>query len=207
MESIVNQEPTAKHADRAQKGRAGAMAWAVRVGLRLLKRFHRNQRGVTGLETAILLTAFVTGSSAMGAAYLSSSLEINEEVQSVAMDTIDSIVMEGQVYIERQRLQVPYGTSFAGQQAFDLGSLGDALATALDDEQPYTIETQTDGAVVLTIDLGTEGMTGVAEVVSTLAESLGSESPYTIEVIPGQGMLLRMELQPPLLVGGPDNTG
>ena len=124
----------------------------------------------------------------------------------MAMDTINSIVEEGQVYIEHQRLQLPYGTSPAGQEAFDLVGLENILATALDDESRHTIELQRNGRAVVTIDLSTMGIAGLTDVVAALEEALGAQVTYTIDVS-GEEMLVSMEIQPPLMVGGPDNTG
>ena len=202
MESTVTQETTVEQTSEMQKGGLASLAEALqRKGLRLLSVLHRGQRGVTGLETAILLTSFVVASSALGAAYVNSTFGLNEKVQTVAMGTIDSIIEEAQPYIDIQRLTGPEGAPSSEQQTLDLAELDSALAAALDDA-PRTIEFQRNGTAVVSIDLSAVGMAGVVDVATALEASLGSELPYTIEAVPGKRMFLRMELQPPFTVGG-----
>ena len=92
------------------------------------------------------------------------------------------------------------------QQARDLAPLKNALASALDAEVPRTIELQPDGTAAVTIELSAAEMTGLPEVVAALELSLGAEFSYTVEVS-GEKMLLKTELQPPLVIETPDVQG
>ena len=58
--------------------RASMVTRALGLLVRLTASRHRDQRGIAGLETAILMTAFVASSSALGAAYVNSSLQTND---------------------------------------------------------------------------------------------------------------------------------
>ncbi len=206
MESIRIQEPMVAQTGNSQKGWQAALAPIVDRVYQLFRKLHRNQRGVTGLETAILLTSFMAASSGLGAVYMQSSLEVNTDVQSVAMETVSSIIEEGQVYIKRQRLMGPRSSSMAEGAADRLASLNTAILEALDGVSPYTVEVQEDGTPILNVELDALGLAGAEDVVGALKESLGSELPYSIEVEPEEGIRLRMELPPSFAAGAADQA-
>ena len=60
---------------------------------RTLKRLRmlmlQNQRGVTGLETAVLLTAMTVASSVFGLAYMRTSMSASSEIQTSVTSLLD----------------------------------------------------------------------------------------------------------------------
>ena len=206
MESIINQDLEVGETGNALKRDFDPLAWILGISIRLLRRLHGDQRGFVGMEGAILMVTLVVASTTLGAAYMNSSLHAIEEVEQFSMQTIDSLIEQGGIYIELEKRQIAKRYVSGEQQARDLAPLENALASALDAEVPRTIELQPDGTAAVTIELSAAEMTGLPEVVAALELSLGAEFSYTVEVS-GEKILLKTELQPPLVIETPDVQG
>ena len=205
MEQFRDRKPANERTYSTQTEAPPRLARLVGGLLRLLRMLRHDQRGVTGMETAILMVSFVGASSALGAAYVSSNFKIFEKVQATAGTTIDAIVEEGEAYMERQGISVPDGGLAPNTESVDFAALESALTEALESDSPYTIEPQADGTTVLTVDLSVEGISTVVDLAEALMNELGSELTYTVEAVPGEQLLLRLTL-PPSTEGGASNT-
>ena len=157
-------------------------------------------------DTAITLGPVVVGSSSVGAAYMSSRPNAIQEVRQYLVQTSESIIEQGESYVEQEKRQSAKWYLSGEQQARDLAPLENALASALDAQVPRTIELQPDGTAAITIELSAAGMTGLPELVAALELSLGADFSYTVEAS-GQRVLLKTELHPPFVTGTPDVQG
>ena len=126
MEQFRDRKPANERTYSTQTEAPPRLARLVGGLLRLLRMLRHDQRGVTGMETAILMVSFVGASSALGAAYVSSNFKIFEKVQATAGTTIDAIVEEGEAYMERQGISVPDGGLAPNAESVDFAALIDS---------------------------------------------------------------------------------
>jgi flagellin FlaB len=177
----------------------------------LLRRFRSDQRGITGLETAIVLIAFVVVSSVFAFAALSTGLFSSDK----AKETISAGLAEGRGTLELKGSVVATGIGTTGTtaavtsitfqvsnaaagEAIDL-TPGNTVIKYSDKNQTKTMnETSEFTATNIAAFGDTDSLLETGEVfeivllnmTSQLATDLGTNTEFTIELIPPSGAVL-----------------
>ena len=186
----------------------------------LAKLFHRlgqDQRGITGLETAIVLIAFVVVSSVFAFAALSTGLFTTDK----AKDTIRAGLAEARGTMEMKgSLVATAGTTgnngTVDQLTFQVSNA--AAGEPIDMSVGNTIIKYSDTNQVVNLDTGSEfSATGIGShdgdsllergevfevnipgMVALLNPDLGTDQNFTLEVIPPRGAVLFIERTTPI---------
>ena len=200
------------------------MSIMMRDHILRLSRFSSNQRGITGLETAIVLIAFVVVSSVFAFAALSTGLfssdKAKETIQAGLAETRGSMELKGSVIliattgtagiVSDIAFQV---ANAAGGEAIDL-TPGKTLIKYTDDTQSKKF-TSTSGFTATGLgDADSDKLLERNEVYElqlidletgthatdddTLAKTLGTNTTFSLEIIPPRGAVLFIERTTPV---------
>ena len=176
----------------------------------------RDQRGITGLETAIVLIAFVVVSSVFAFAALSTGLfttdKAKETIHAGLSEARSTMEMKGSILatngttgnngtVGRLTFQV---TSAAAAEAIDL-SVGNTLIKYTDIHQTYNFDS---GTEFTSGEVGTGDGDSLLErgevfeisvdVANNLTTPLGTDTTFTLEVIPPRGAVLFIQRTTPV---------
>jgi len=178
---------------------------------KLLMRFRSDQRGITGLETAIVLIAFVVVSSVFAFAALSTGLFSSDK----AKETISAGLAEARGTLELKGSVVAAGagstqttaavtsvtfqvSNAAAGEAIDL-TPGNTVIKYSDKTQTVNMNSISDFTATNVASFGdTDSLLEIGEVFeivllnmqSQLATDLGTSTEFTIELIPPSGAVL-----------------
>ena len=178
---------------------------------KLLMRFRSDQRGITGLETAIVLIAFVVVSSVFAFAALSTGLFSSDK----AKETISAGLAEARGTLELKGSVVAAGagstqttaavtsvtfqvSNAAAGEAIDL-TRGNTVIKYSDKTQTVNMNSISDFTATNVASFGdTDSLLEIGEVFeivllnmqSQLATDLGTSTEFTIELIPPSGAVL-----------------
>lgn len=178
---------------------------------KLLMRFRSDQRGITGLETAIVLIAFVVASSVFAFAALSTGLFSSDK----AKETISAGLAEARGTLELKGSVVAAGagstqttaavtsvtfqvSNAAAGEAIDL-TPGNTVIKYSDKTQTVNMNSISDFTATNVASFGdTDSLLEIGEVFeivllnmqSQLATDLGTSTEFTIELIPPSGAVL-----------------
>ena len=191
------------------------------------RRLWRDQRGITGLETAIVLIAFVVVSSVFAFAALSTGLfssdKAKETIQAGLAETRGSMELKGSVIVEAQTTGTTGSVksidfqvaNAAGGEAIDL-TPGKTLIKYTDDAQSKMfVTTGPPGFTVTALgDADTDKLLERNEVYEVkltylgslatgnnqLTSKLGTSTTFSLEVIPPKGAVLFIERTTPVFI-------
>jgi flagellin FlaB len=185
---------------------------------RAIQRLHRGEKGITGLETAIILIAFVTVASVLGYSVLSAGIFSAEK----GKETVYQGLAQAQASMEVK------GSVYANVTSNAVTDISFTLASVLNDQAvdmtppgtgnknttviSYTDSTGTYNDVAWTatplgVDTGdTSGMLKPNEQMTidvTLPKgaSLGTYGTFTIQIVPATGAAITIERTLPGLLG------
>ena len=185
---------------------------------RAIQRLHRGEKGITGLETAIILIAFVTVASVLGYSVLSAGIFSAEK----GKETVYQGLAQAQASMEVK------GSVYANVTSNAVTDISFTLASVLNDQAvdmtppgtgnknttviSYTDSTGTYNDVAWTatplgVDAGdTSGMLKPNEQMTidvTLPKgaSLGTYGTFTIQIVPATGAAITIERTLPGLLG------
>ena len=184
---------------------------------RIIQGLGRDQRGITGLETAIVLIAFVVVSSVFAFAALSTGLFTTDK----AKDTIRAGLEEARGTMELKGSVIATATvtgnaGLVDQITFQVANA--ASGQAIDLSVGNTIIKYSDTSQVVNLDAGAEfGATGIGSddgdsllergevfeinipgMVALLSPDLGTDQTFILEVIPPVGAVLYIERTTPV---------
>ena len=191
-----------------------------------VRRIWTDQQGITGLETAIVLIAFVVVSSVFAFAALSTGLfssdQAKETIQAGLAETRGSMELKWSVILEAQttgvtaaitsiRFQV---ANAAGGQAIDL-TPGKTLIKYSDELQSkmFVADSATEGFTSIglgdadsdhllerneTYEIKLNGLETVGSGDNNLTNPLGVNTTFSLEVIPPSGAVLFIERTTPV---------
>jgi archaeal flagellin FlaB len=191
---------------------------------RAIQRLHRGEKGITGLETAIILIAFVTVASVLGYSVLSAGIFSSEKGKETVYQGLAqaqaSMEVKGSVYANVTNNAVTDISftlaSVLNDQAVDMtppkGVDGKGTGSANTTVISYTDSTGTYNDVTWTetplgVDTGdTSGMLKPNEqmtidVTLPKAASLGTYGTFTIQIVPATGAAITIERTLPGLLG------
>ncbi len=176
----------------------------------------RNQKGITGLETAIVLIAFVVVSSVFAFAALSTGLFSSDK----SKDTINAGLSEarGTLEVRGSVIAKELSTSdtideitinvanAAGGEAVNL-TPGDTLITYTDASQSLTLATS-DMTVTGLGNADSDKLVEVGEMyeikltglVAALTTDLGKDTEFTLEIKPPQGAVVHINRRTPVVI-------
>ena len=176
----------------------------------------KNQRGITGLETAIVLIAFVVVSSVFAFAALSTGLFSSDK----SKETINAGLSEarGTLEVRGSVIAKELGTSdtideitinvanAAGGEAVNL-TPGDTLITYTDTSQSLTLATS-DMTVTGLGNADSDKLVEVGEMyeikltglVAALTTDLGKDTEFTLEIKPPQGAVVHINRRTPVVI-------
>ena len=184
----------------------------------------RGQRGITGLETAIVLIAFVVVSSVFAFAALSTGLfssdKAKETIQAGLSETRGSMELKGSVIVEAQTTGITanattiafHVANAAGGEAIDL-TPGKTLIKYTDVSQSKMFVTSSGFTATGLGDADTDKLLERNEVYElkllslasslgigndTLTTALGVDKTFTLEVIPPKGAVLFIQRTTPV---------
>jgi len=182
--------------------------------LKALRTIHRDQKGVTGLETAIILIAFVTVASVLAYSVLSAGIFSAERGKEVVYRGLDqassSMQVRGSVYAKATGTGTPPVFAVDNIQ-FTLASvLGDEsvdLTDTEDGENNVVINYSDDGVFMTNVDwtkelLGVERGTvdmldpDEAMLITVTAPEVATLDPYssfTLQIIPTKGAAITIK--------------
>ena len=177
----------------------------------LLRRFRSDQRGITGLETAIVLIAFVVVSSVFAFAALSTGLFSSDK----AKETISAGLAEARGTLELKGSVIATGIGSTGTTAavtslvFQVSNAaagesidmtpGNTVITYSDKHQTYNMNDTSEFTAPNVASFGdTDSLLEIGEVFeiniltlnSTLSTILGTSAEFTLEVVPPSGAVL-----------------
>ncbi len=200
---------------------------AMRFMRKLWKPLWRDQRGITGLETAIVLIAFVVVSSVFAFAALSTGLFSSDKSKETinaglteASGTLEirgSVVAKansGKTAIDEVWFQV---ANAAGGQAVDI-TPGETLIVYVDVDQAVTLSTTaTTGGFTVTalgnadtdnlVEPGEMYEVKVIGLETKLAPDLVKDKAFTIQVKPPIGAVLQIERRTPVVLEAYSDLG
>ena len=186
----------------------------------LQKRLWKDQRGITGLETAIVLIAFVVVSSVFAFAALSTGLfssdKSKETINAGLEEASGTLELRGSIIgkkdatadaIDEMSFQV---ANAAGGGAVDL-TPGEMLITYTDADQSVTLSTTaTTGGFTVTalgladsdklVEPGEMYEVKIIGLVTKLNPDLPKDKAFTIEVKPPVGAVLHIERRTPVVL-------
>ncbi|MCH2518164.1 MAG: hypothetical protein MK210_08165 [Dehalococcoidia bacterium] len=177
----------------------------------LLLRFRSDQRGITGLETAIVLIAFVVVSSVFAFAALSTGLFSSDK----AKETISAGLAEARGTLELKGSVIATGIGSTGTtaaitsivfqvsnaaagEAIDL-TPGNTVIKYSDKNQTYNMNDTSEFTATNVAAFGdTDTLLEIGEVFeinlltlnTTLSQILGTSTEFTIELVPPSGAVL-----------------
>ena len=177
----------------------------------LLRRFRLDQRGITGLETAIVLIAFVVVSSVFAFAALSTGLFSSDK----AKETISAGLAEARGTLELKGSVIATGagttqttaavtqivfqvSNAAAGEAIDL-TPGNTVIKYSDDNQSVNMNSASDFTAINIAAFGdSDSLLEVGEVFEItlldlkgqLGTDLGTSTVFTIELVPPRGAVL-----------------
>lgn len=186
----------------------------------------RNQRGITGLETAIVLIAFVVVSSVFAFAALSTGLfssdKAKETIQAGLAETRGSMEVKGAIIIEAQTTGLTANattiafqvSNAAGGEAIDL-TPGKTLIKYTDAVQSkmFVTDSSTNGFTSTGLgdadsdmllernevyEIKLTGLDTTASGNDNLTTGLGVDTTFSLEVIPPRGAVLFLERSTPI---------
>ena len=188
------------------------------------KRLFGDQRGITGLETAIVLIAFVVVSSVFAFAALSTGLfssdKAKETIQAGLAETRGSMELKGSVIIEAQTTGITanattiafHVANAAGGEPIDL-SPGKTIIKYTDSVQSKMFVTTSGFTATGLGDADTDKLLERNEVYElkllslasslgtgndTLTTALGVNTTFSLEIIPPKGAVLFIERNTPI---------
>ena len=175
------------------------------------RRFGRDERGITGLETAILLIAFVVVSSVFAFAALSTGLFSSDKAkETISADLAESrgtLELKGSVVakvsgstgssgvVKTIEFQVP---NAAAGESIDM-TPGNTVIKYSDNSQTVTMNASSEFAATNVAAFGdSDNLLEVGEVfeiilldmTTPLATDLGTDKNFTLELIPPSGAVL-----------------
>ena len=180
----------------------------------------REERGITGLETAIVLIAFVVVSSVFAFAALSTGLfssdKSKETIRAGLAEASGTLELRGSViakkwatgdFIDEVSFQV---ANAAGGDAVDL-TPGETLIVYTDVDQTVTLDsTATTGGFTVTalgsadsdklVEPGEMYEVKVIGLVSKLGTDLPKDKDFTLEVKPPQGAVVHINRRTPVVL-------
>jgi len=175
---------------------------------RSLKNLHRRQRGVTGLETAIILIAFVTVASVLAYSVLSAGIFSAERGKETVYKGLDQAQATMEVNGSVLGLSSDNATLATVQFAVGLSIPNSKVDTAaivvnyFDDEvhsenvtATWTIHSSSTERGTSTFLEGDEMFTGLVTIPATA--TLDTYKPFTIQVIPPTGATLTIRRTTP----------
>ena len=191
-----------------------------------LSRFSRNERGITGLETAIVLIAFVVVSSVFAFAALPTGLfssdKAKETIQAGLAETRGSMELKGSVIIVSDRVGTTGSAvsiafqvaNAAGGESIDL-TPGKTLIKYTDASQSKMFKTNSASNGFTATGLGSADsdmllernevyeikLTGLASTATTddnLTNDLLVDTTFSLEIIPPKGAVLFIERSSPI---------
>ena len=185
---------------------------------RAIQRLHRGEKGITGLETAIILIAFVTVASVLGYSVLSAGIFSSEKGKETVYQGLAqaqaSMEVKGSVYANVTNNAVTDISftlaSVLNDQAVDMtppgtGNKNTTVISYTDSTGTYNDVAWTETA--LGADTGdTSGMLKPNEQMTidvTLPKdaSLGTYGTFTIQIVPATGAAITIERTLPGLLG------
>ena len=174
----------------------------------------RGQRGITGLETAIVLIAFVVVSSVFAFAALSTGLfsadKSKETIRAGLSEARGTLEMRGSVIAKKGSTNVDEITfqvsNAAGGEAVDL-TPGETLIQYLDANQTVTLT----GDNITVTGLGNADSDNLVEpgelyevkvtgLEAKLVTDLAEDTKFQMEIKPPQGAVLHIERRTPVLL-------
>ena len=194
--------------------------------LLLINLLWKDQRGITGLETAIVLIAFVVVSSVFAFAALSTGLfssdKAKETIQAGLAETRGSMELKGSVIIEAQTTGLTANattiafqvSNAAGGEAIDL-TPGKTLIKYTDSVQSKMFLTDSSSNGFTSSGLGDAdsdkllernevyeikltGLETIASSTDNLTTGLGVNTTFSLEIIPPRGAVLFIERTTPV---------
>ena len=191
--------------------------------IRLGKHFCGDSRGITGLETAIVLIAFVVVSSVFAFAALSTGLfssdKSKETINAGLTEASGTLEMRGSIIakanggktaIDEIYIQV---ANAAGGGAVDL-TPGETLITYNDADQTYTLTGDNFSATGLggadsdkLVEPGEMYEIKVTGLVAKLGTDLPKDKAFTLEVKPPVGAVLHVERRTPVTLEAYNDLG
>jgi flagellin FlaB len=195
---------------------------------RAIQRLHRGEKGITGLETAIILIAFVTVASVLGYSVLSAGIFSSEKGKETVYQGLAqaqaSMEVKGSVYatVDQTTSKVTDITftlaSVLNDQAVDMtppgtGNKNTTVISYTDSTGTYNDVTWTETA--LGVDIGdTSGMLKPNEQMTIdvklpttgpgttgTGANLGTYGTFTIQIVPATGAAITIERTLPGLLG------
>ena len=185
---------------------------------RAIQRLHRGEKGITGLETAIILIAFVTVASVLGYSVLSAGIFSSEK----GKETVYQGLAQAQASMEVK------GSVYANVTSNAVTDISFTLASVLNDQAvdmtppgtgnknttviSYTDSTGTYNDVAWTatpLGVDTEDTSGMLkpneqmtiDVTLPKGASLGTYGTFTIQIVPATGAAITIERTLPGLLG------
>lgn len=156
-----------------------------------LLKFHKGEKGITGLETAIILIAFVTVAAVLAYSVLSAGVFSSEKGQEAVFSGLEEAQASMQI------LGSVYATGNVTAESVTNVSfqLGTVLTGESVDLDYCTVNYQDDNEIVMDIAsgglygfTGTLGPNEVAEIdIDVSTRGLGAYDFFTIEIIPQTG--------------------
>ena len=190
--------------------------------MRFIQGILRGQRGITGLETAIVLIAFVVVSSVFAFAALSTGLfssdKAKETIQAGVAETQGSMELKGSVILTATATTTGIVSAIAfqvsnaaGGEAIDL-TPGKTLIKYTDDSQSKMFVTTTGFTATGLGDADTDKLLERNEVYElkligldttgagsdNLTNTLGANKTFSLEIIPPRGAVLFIERTTPI---------
>jgi len=161
--------------------------------VKTMERLHRGEKGITGLETAIILIAFVTVAAVLAYSVLSAGIFSSERGQEAVYRGLEqaqaSMQVAGNVYAT--------GNVTAENVSFQIASV---LAGEDVDLGKVIVNYQDDNVIAMNISTLVTGLTGVlrpnevAEItVNVSGYSLGVYDKFTLELIPATGASIQIQ--------------
>jgi flagellin FlaB len=175
---------------------------------KLLMKFRKNQKGITGLETAIILIAFVIVASVFAFVVLSaglySSQKTKEAVTSGLGSTMSVLMLKGDVMARMSGgvltdVYLTVGLPSAGNPV-DFGSTNMTQKVIVSYADPYNIFNTCNWSLIKLVDFNGDDMLDPNELFqvnvdldSTGNMTIGAYSRFTLEVKPPDGPVLAIE--------------
>ena len=165
-----------------------------------LMRFHKGEKGITGLETAIILIAFVTVAAVLAYSVLSAGVFSSEKGSEAVYKGLEeaqaSMQVLGSVYAEGTVNATVPANSTVDYVKFQLGTVLTGESVDLDyctvnyqDSSELALDIAADGLYGFT---GTLGPNEVAEINISVGDyGLAVYDYFTIEIIPQTGAALK----------------
>ncbi len=173
---------------------------------KLFKRLHRNQKGITGLETAIILIAFVTVASVLAYSVLSAGIFSSEKGKAAVYSGLDqasaSMEIRGSV-LALSTLDVVDTVQFTIASVLQDESVdltvppNNSLVINYTDSNGLNETDVTWAATLVGAERGVAGMLDASEqmllTVTLPANTLAEYDTFTLQIIPPKGAAITVE--------------